>query len=29
MATANSAPTKDEVKAAVNASPALPFCAIG
>jgi hypothetical protein len=29
MATANSAPTNDEVNAAVNASPALPFCAIG
>ena len=27
--TANSAPTKDEVKAAVSASPALPCCAIG
>ena len=27
--TANSAPTKDEVKAAVSASPALPFCAMG
>ncbi len=29
MMTANSAPTKDEVKAAVSASPALPCCAIG
>src|SRR6478735_5660392 len=29
MMTANSAPTKDEVKAAVSASPAWPFCAIG
>jgi hypothetical protein len=29
MATANSAPTNEEVNAAVNASPALPFCAIG
>jgi len=29
MMTANSAPTKDDVKAAVNASPAWPFCAIG
>ena len=27
--TANSAPTNDEVKAAVSASPAWPFCAIG
>ena len=27
--TANSAPTNDEVKAAVSASPALPCCAIG
>ena len=27
--TANSAPTKDDVNAAVSASPALPFCAIG
>jgi hypothetical protein len=27
--TANSAPTKDDVNAAVNASPALPCCAIG
>jgi hypothetical protein len=29
MITANSAPTKDEVKAAVSASPALPCCAMG
>ena len=29
MMTANSAPTNDEVKAAVSASPALPCCAIG
>ena len=29
MMTANSAPTKDEVNAAVSASPAWPFCAIG
>jgi hypothetical protein len=29
MMTANSAPTKDEVKAAVSASPARPCCAIG
>ena len=29
MITANSAPTKDDVKAAVSASPALPCCAIG
>ena len=29
MMTANSAPTKEEVKAAVSASPALPCCAIG
>jgi hypothetical protein len=27
--TANSAPTKEDVKAAVSASPALPCCAIG
>ena len=27
--TANSAPTNDEVKAAVKASSALPFCAMG
>ena len=27
--TANRAPTKDDVKAAVSASPALPCCAIG
>src|SRR5262249_25854970 len=27
--TANSAPTNEEVNAAVSASPALPFCAIG
>jgi len=26
---ANSAPTNDDVKAAVSASPARPFCAIG
>src|SRR5262249_33626842 len=29
MMTANSAPTNDEVNAAVSASPGLPFCAIG
>src|SRR6476619_7143793 len=29
MITANSAPTNDEVNAAVKASPALPFCAMG
>src|SRR5882672_2003597 len=29
MMTANSAPTNEEVKAAVRASPALPCCAIG
>ena len=29
MMTANRAPTKEEVKAAVRASPALPCCAIG
>ena len=29
MMTANSAPTNEEVKAAVSASPALPCCAIG
>ena len=29
MITANSAPTNDEVNAAVSASPAWPFCAIG
>ena len=29
MITANSAPTNDEVNAAVSASPALPCCAIG
>ncbi len=27
--TANSAPTNDDVNAAVSASPARPFCAIG
>src|SRR4029079_17489865 len=29
MITANSAPTNDDVNAAVSASPACPFCAIG